>query len=223
MLNSAQKSVGNTMFGKSDENVMALNGSDRHRAVSIDETNWGYIVSRGARARRIAGFGEVAAVAACLMFGTFAYAPWVLPVSISNVDVLPYKISATIMFFVFSALLYIMSRRGLSFEVQIDTRRRIVRTARRNRANTVTQIEQFAFSDIKSVHMKRSKSPMAVGQIFLNPTGSNRAVLVASGPARDLEPVLRRMIADMREAAPVRAADSGFGNVAKRPPGAFAA
>ncbi len=211
------------MNGNTSEIGLVLNDSDRSRAVSVDETSWGYIVSNGARARRIAGFGEVAAIAACLMFGTFAYAPWVLPVSISNVDVLPYKISATIMFFVFSALLYIMSRRGLSFEVQIDTRRRIVRTARRNRANTVTQIEQFAFSEINSVHMKRSKSPMAVGQIFLKPTGSNRAVLVATGPARDLEPVLRRMIADMREVAPVRGVDSGVRTVAKRPPGAFAA
>ncbi len=211
------------MSGNTSEIGLVLNDSDRRRAVTVDETSWGYIVSKGARARRVAGFGEVAAVAACLMFGTFAYAPWILPVSISNVAVLPYKISATIMFFVFSALLYIMSRRGLSFEVQIDTRRRIVRTARRNRANTVTQIEQFAFSDIKSVHMKRSKSPMAVGQIFLKPTAGNRAVLVATGPARDLEPVLSRMIADMREVAPVRVADSGLRPADKRPPGAFAA
>ena len=160
------------------------------------------------------------------MFGTFAYAPWVLPVSVSNVVVLPYQISATIMFFVFAALLYIMSRRGLSFEVQIDIRRRIVRTARRNRANVVTHLENFAFADIQSVHMKRSKSPVASAQLLLKPVGGNRTVLVASGPASDLEPVLRRLIADMRDAQPERkagAAGSGVRSVAKRPPGAFAA
>ena len=211
------------MNGSTGENGLVLNDSDRRRAVSVDETSWGYIVSKGARARRIAGFGEVAAVCGCLMFGTFAYIPWFLPVSIIDVAAFAYKVSATIMFFAFAFLLYNMSRRGLPFEVQFDNRRRIVRTARRNRANTVTQIEQFAFSNIQSVHMKRSKSPMAVGQIYLKPTGSNRAVLVATGPARDLEPVLRRMIADMREAVPLRGADSGLRAVAKRPPGAFAA
>ena len=197
--------------------------------VSVVHTDWGYIVSRGARARTMAGFGEVAAVAACLMFGTFAYAPWVLPVAINDVVVLPYKISATLMFFVFSILLYTMARRGLSFEVQIDTQRRMVRTARRNRAGVVTHIEDFAFADIKSVHMKRSKSPVAMAQIVLKPAGSSRTVLVASGPARDLEPVLRRMIADMREGAPARGDDiqaqarPGVALVPKRVPSAFAA
>lgn len=166
------------------------------------------------------------------MFGTFAYAPWVLPVAINDVVVLPYKISATLMFFVFAALLYNMARRGLSFEVHIDTRRKLVRTARRNRAGVVTHIEKFAFAQIKSVNMKRSKSPVAVAQILLKPTGSRRTVLVASGPARDLEPVLRSMIADMRECAPVRAAGAagaaglagpGLRPVAKRVPSAFAA
>ena len=109
---------------------LLADSDERQGAVSVSETNWGYIVRKGARARKLAGMGEVAAVFACLMLGTFAYAPWVLPVSINDVVILPYKISATIMFFVFSALSYLMSRRGLSFEVQIDTRQRVVRTAR---------------------------------------------------------------------------------------------
>ncbi|MFV2002726.1 MAG: hypothetical protein ACC619_07055, partial [Paracoccaceae bacterium] len=155
------------MSMNTSDSGLVLRGDEAQGAVQVSETNWGYIVSRGRAVQRRAALGEVVAVSACLMFGTFAYAPWLLPVAISEVMLLPYKISVTIMFFVFSALLYMMARRGLLAEVQVDTSRRVLRVARRNRANVATPTDTIDFGDVHSVVMKRSKTPMAMAQIVV--------------------------------------------------------
>ncbi len=184
------------------ESGLVLNGDSQRSAARIGKTNWGYIIGGGPAAVRRAGYGEVAAVFACLMFGTFAYAPWILPAAFNDFLIMPYKIAATAMFFTFSIMNYRISHQGLAFEVQIDTLRGNLRTVRRNRGNAVTVLEKFAFDDIESVYMKRSKSPNAVARVFVQPVGRSRPLLVAKGPARDLEPVLRLLIGELRAEQP---------------------
>jgi hypothetical protein len=186
----------------SSESGLLLNGERQRRAARIGKTNWGYIIGPGPAAQKRAGYGEVLAVFACLMFGTFAYAPWILPAAFNDFLIMPYKIAATAMFFTFSIMNYRISHQGLAFEVQIDTLRAKLSTARRNRGNAVTVLEKFAFTDIESVYMKRSKSPNALARVFVQPAGRNRPLVVAKGPARDLEPVLRLLIAELRAEAP---------------------
>ena len=205
---------------------LALSGNKQRIAVQVSKTNWGYIIGKGGAARKRAAWGEMLAIAGCLMFGTFAYAPWVIPSDGASVSIVSYQISGTITFFVFGALFYLIARKGLSFEVQVDTAKRQLRTARRNRENSITYLEKFDFSQIRSVYMKRSKSPNPTGQLLLEPVGKSRPILVAAGPVRELEPVLQRLIADMRDAAPkvqprqVRIAPA---RVAPRPKRVFAA
>ena len=196
------------MANRTGDNGLVLKSRQQNQAVSVSETSWGYIVGRGALAIRRASLGELFAMAGCIILGFFAYATWLLPGSISSVEVVPLKIAITIMFFVFSALLYLIARRGLSVEVQIDIKSQKVRLARRNRENGVTVIASYHFSDIDSVYMKRSQSPFVADRLFIQPKNSKGAILVATGSSDDLEPLLSRFRAEFRRKAPVKSSST---------------
>ncbi len=184
------------------EKGLVVKGSQQGGAVSVGETFWGYIIHKGKASRDRAAIGEVAATAGSAFFGLLAYGQWLLPGMAGNATVLSLKIGATTVFFMFSGLLYLIARRGLSSEVHVDVKRRQLRTVRRNREGVASLMEKFGFADISSVYMIRSKSPFAPNRLLVQPASRRMPILVASGPASELEPVLRRMISVMREGRP---------------------
>ena len=184
------------------EKGLVVKGSQQGGAVSVGETFWGYIIHKGKASRDRAAIGEVAATAGSAFFGLLAYGQWLLPGMINDTDVLPFKIAGTTVFFMFAGLLYLIARRGLSSEVHVDVKRRQLRTVRRNREGVASLMEKFGFADISSVYMIRSKSPFAPNRLLVQPASRRLPILVASGPASELEPVLRRMISVMREGRP---------------------
>ncbi len=184
------------------ERGLVLKGSQQGGAVSVGETFWGYIIHKGKASRDRAAIGEVAATAGSAFFGLLAYGQWLLPGAIGSAGVLSYKIAGTAVFFMFSGLLYLIARRGLSCEVHVDVKRRQLRTVRRNREGVPSLMEKFGFGEISSVYMIRSKSPFSPNRLLVQPSSRRGPILVASGPACELEPVLRRMISVMREGRP---------------------
>ncbi|MGR3660458.1 MAG: hypothetical protein ACU0CA_04605 [Paracoccaceae bacterium] len=167
-------------------------------AISISETFWGYIIRKGGRAANRAAAGEIVAMMASLMFGVAAYSQWLLPGTINNVEVFPFKIAGTIVFFVFAFLNYSIARKGLMYETQVDEKRQVIRMARRNRDGVSTLLGSFEFADIERIYTARSQSTFVPDRLYIKPTASKRAILIAMGPAGDLEPLRERMIAGMR-------------------------
>ncbi len=185
-----------------DEKGLIVKGSRQGDAVGVGETFWGYIIHKGKNARDRAAIGEVAATTGSAFFGLLAYGQWLLPGLAGNAASLSLKIGTTTVFFMFSGLLYLIARRGLSSEVHVDVKRRQLRTVRRNREGVASLMEKFGFAEISSVYMIRSKSPFVPNRLLVKPASRRLPILVASGPASELEPVLRRMISVMRESRP---------------------
>ena len=179
-----------------------VNSSRTSAAILISKTFWGYIINKGATARRRARLGELAAICGCFFFGAASFGQWLVPGSIYAGDILPIKISGTIMFFVFAAQLYLIARRGLSYEVQVDTKRQCVRMARRNLEGSTTITATHDFADIGSVYIKRSKSDFIADQMFMRIAATNASILIVSGPAKELEPLLDQIQRDFRGQMP---------------------
>ncbi len=202
-------------------NDQVLRGDKPAGSARISETAWGLIISQGASARRRAEIGEVMAAFACLMFGTFAYAPWLLPVSAEGLFgamALPAKIGATVLFSGFSFLNYRISRRGLGVELHVDSDQNMLRLVRRNRAGSLSYSARIPFSAVESIYLKRSKSPRSAAQLQLRLAGPGaRQIQILSAPARELEPILQQIIARMRQSRGSGAASLRAGTAAVSP------
>jgi len=179
-------------------------GKTRKNAVSVSETFWGYVIRPNQRAIDLAGYGELAAVCVGLFLGAIAYAQWLMPGTINSMDVLPFKLAATVVFFTFAYLLYLIARRGLCYEVQIDRQRKVIRTARRNRNGNSTQIETFAFHDIDSAFIRRSQTPVMPSRLFFCLSDDLRQIQVVTGDLTDLEPLLARIVKDLHQGNELR-------------------
>ena len=185
------------MNAYAEQSGQAFTSSRRVAAISISETFWGYIIRKGGSAAQRASLGEVFATMATMVFGVGAYCQWLLPGTIYSIEVLPFKIVGTLVFFVLAFLNYSIARKGLTYETQVDQKNRVVRTARRNRQGISSVLKVHRFEDISSVYIRRSQSPLIADQLFVNIDGRARPLLVASGAKADLEPLLGRMIADL--------------------------
>jgi hypothetical protein len=167
-------------------------------AIKISETFWGYIIRKGGRAPNRAASGEIIAMICCIFFGIAAYSQWLLPGTINNIEVFPFKIVGTIIFFVFAFLNYSIARKGLTHETQIDEKRKIVRLARRNRDGVSTTIGSFRFDEIERIFTARSKSHIVPDRLYIKSKANTRAILVAMGPSDEIEPLRERIIAGTR-------------------------
>ncbi|MGR3292203.1 MAG: hypothetical protein ACU0C9_13555 [Paracoccaceae bacterium] len=186
------------MDGHTGNSGLVLNGSRKTSALSISETFWGYVVGKGGQAQRRAAIGELAAITGCLFFGAASFGQWLIPGSAYAGDIFAVKVSGTIMFFVFSAQLYLIARRGLISEVQVDLKRQCVRLVRRNREDATTVMASYDFAEINSVYVKRSKSDFVADQMYMRPSSKRSPILIATGPAAELEPLLDRIQRDFR-------------------------
>jgi len=166
--------------------------------VKVSKAQSGYSISKGGPARQRADMGELVATGGCLFFATLSLGHWLVPQATVGAEILPYQISGTILFFGISALLLIIARRGLTSEVQIDTERKVLRVVRRNRKGAITVMSHMRFAEIGSVYIKRSKSEDIANQMFVRSKPGAMAILIASGPAHELEPLLGRLQNDFR-------------------------
>lgn len=183
---------------RSKSSDLVSGGRKNKAAVNISEANWGYIIRAGIPARGRASLGELAALTGCIVFGFFAFGLWTMPGSTSSAELFPIKVGITVVFFVISAWLYLMARRGFTSEVQIDTKRQEVRLAQRNRDGESSLLERFGFDEIDSVFMKRTQSMHSTDHLFLNLRSKHAPVPVASALAVELEPIMERLRSDFR-------------------------
>lgn len=177
---------------------LVVNGNQRDDAVCVNDTFWGYVVRPSRKAINRAAYGEMTASFAGVLLAMSAYAQWLLPGTIVSPEVLPFKLVGTVVFAVLACFLYLIARRGLCYEVQIDKQRGVLRTARRNRHGSSSQTSSIAFHDINSVFIKRSKAPLSRDQLLIRPGGGLPLIQVAVGRSKELEPILARMVGDLR-------------------------
>lgn len=169
------------------------------KGCDLRETFWGYVVRPGYFAVERAAYGEMVAGVLAVLLAIAAYAQWLLPGSINSIEVLPFKIMGTVVFALFSSFLYLIARRGLCPEVQIDTQRQEIRTARRNRHGAATQTGCYPFQDIESVYIKRNSALPGRDKLCINPGENAPLIEVAVGRGKDLEQIMARLGADLQQ------------------------
>ena len=170
----------------------------RESAVSVSETFWGYIVRKGGSAPRRAAVGEIIAMISTILFGFAAYSQWLLPNTIYDIEIFPYKIVGTILFFVLAFMNYSIARYGLLYETQVDEKRQEIRLARRNRDGVSTPTHYFQFKDVNRIYMVRSKSTFEPDRLLIEVGPKGKAIQVAMGNPGQLEKLRVRMTAEMR-------------------------
>lgn len=202
----------------------ALQGAAGHpAAVDVNDTEWGYIIRPGEQALTRAAYGEIAASFAAVLLGMAAFGQWLIPGASGAFDLVPFKIGATVLFFIGASMLYLISKRGLCYEVQIDLARRVMRTARRNRNGQATALSVVPIAEIESVFMQRAKSAFLFNRLFVRFSGSRGPTEIAMGPERELAPILQRLSRDLRKnGAEVQVARRRVQQPARRVRSAFA-
>lgn len=198
---SQRKATGTDMETQSRTSGLVVKGGQRKAGIGVNETFWGYVIRPGHAAIRRAAWGERIASFAAVLLGMGAYGQWLLPGSINDPEVLPFKIAGTVIFGVVSGMLYLIARRGLCGEIQVDVQRRAIRTARRNRHGSATQIDEIGFEFISSAFIARSKSPWVQDRLSIRLRGSQHLIAVAAADESELAPVLERLSGDLRAAA----------------------
>ena len=179
---------------------MAAANADR-----VLEMEWGYIVRKGAKARRRAAIGEMAALAGCMLFGAGAFLQWLAPGSATSAEMLPFKLGATVFLFALSAVLYFVARNGLGQEIHVDTMRGLIRIVRRNQQGEPSLLGSYPFCEVASVFAKRNKAPFMPDHLFMQPRGASDAIEITCGPSKELEQLLERIRADLQARADMAA------------------
>lgn len=163
----------------------------------VSDTFWGYIIGPGERARQRAGIGEILAVLGSLAFGGIAFAQWLLPASNTDPLVMPFKIGVTAVFFLISAMLYLMAKKGLTLETQIDLHEKEIRVVRRNRSDESVTLENYRFDQVTAIDSARSRGKFLLNQLNVGVAGSMSPVVLATAPESALAPVASRIRADL--------------------------
>ncbi|MDH5798803.1 MAG: hypothetical protein OEZ19_09570 [Paracoccaceae bacterium] len=164
---------------------------------SVAETSWGYVIGSGQTAALAASIGEIAAVIGAIAFGAMAYLQWLLPGAMNEPDLLPFKAVGTIIFFMFSAMLYLMARNGLLREIHVDFKNRTVSIVRRNRESVGTVEKEYRFDQIRRVYLARSKTGNRIARMYIEPK-TGPAIMVARGPNAEMQPLLELVMDGMK-------------------------
>lgn len=176
--------------------------------IVVNDTFWGYIIGPGSRQRWRASQGEAVAVMVSLVFGGFAFSQWIAPGQVGGVDLLPFKLAGTAIFFLFAAMLYLMAKKGMSSETQIDLQEREIRIVRRNRADESMTLESYPFNMVVTAYIRRSKHKSMYCNLCIETVGRAVPVVLCTAPERQLEPVLERLRADVLDMAKARKPDA---------------
>lgn len=145
--------------------------------VSIDETQWGYVVRAEERhagaawlARRLAVFVATAAVLSAALL-------WLTP----GVSLPLGRIGATGLLTGFAGIAMWLSGRGYAPETQVDLRQAEVREVLRDIDGRTRLLARTAFRDIGGVYIDRNGRPSGRGRLVLRWRNTCRTLTVAAG------------------------------------------
>lgn len=153
-------------------------------SVNVETTEWGIVIGPGETAMRRARTGEDIATAGCLVFGAIAALQWIMPNSQMGMDVISFKLAASLVFASVALKLFLIARVGLSRETQIDVELREIRTVRRSKRRVSSTLENLRFRDVGKIYVARVPGTFMLYHLYIKPIRSNRAILIAAGPER---------------------------------------
>ncbi|MCR8723613.1 hypothetical protein [Frigidibacter sp. ROC022] len=163
----------------------------------VSETYWGYVVRPPeAYLERAAVIEIVSTFAGVLMFFA-AYGHWLLPGTDLSLSVIPVKLVSTLIFAAMGAALIWTGRQGMVQELHVDTKKEEIRLVQRNRHGEGRLIALFAFKEIASVVLKRSKSAFSPTRLSLRIARSGGFVDILPSDENELLPIRDRLIVDM--------------------------
>ena len=163
----------------------------------VIETYWGYVIrpselflERAALLEIVSGFVGVFVFCA-------AYGHWLLPGSDLSPEALPMKLVSTVLFAALGASLVWIGRKGMVQEMHIDTVKQEVRLVQRNRSGDGQLVGLYAFEDVSSVVIRRSKSALSPSKLGLRLAGSGSLIEIVPSDEDELLPIRNRLIGDM--------------------------
>lgn len=189
------------MSMRADINATSEQNDEPISAIGVSNTPWGYIIHPADNRLTVASIGEIAAAAVSFAFFLIAFGQWVVKGSLAVPELLPFKIASTVVFAMFACFTYLIARRGLSREFQVDAHRRVVRTARRNRRGGSNEIEKIAFNNIDSVFVEPAKSRFKAARLVVRHANTGKTITAIRGPEEDLGAVLALIRIDLGQSS----------------------
>jgi hypothetical protein len=163
----------------------------------VSETYWGYVIRPPEPQLERAAVIEMVAIFAGVLLFLAAYGQWLLPGADAADGVIGLKLVSTVLFAVLGGSLAWLGRRGMVQELHVDRLKSQLRLVQRNRHGEGRLTAVFAFSDIGSVVLKRSKTPWRTARLCLRLAGSGSFVEVLVAAEVELLPIRDRLIVDM--------------------------
>ena len=163
----------------------------------VSETYWGYVIRPSEPFLERAALIEIAASFAGVLLFLAAYGQWLLPGSNMSRDVLPMKLVSTLVFAGLGAGLVWIGRQGMVQEMHVDCRKEEIRLVQRNRHGDGKLVAQYAFSDVASVVLRRSKSRIIPSRLCLRLARGGGFVDILPSEESQLLPIRDRLIVDM--------------------------
>lgn len=179
---------------------LAEPGGDGPGHLSVGETHWGYIIrERGAEGdRRLLRDGLLGFAGAVLV--AVGLGQWLMPGALYAADLIVIKVAITAaMLGIALACFHAVGRAG-AVEVQVDTVRRELRVAERDRRGAERLMQRVPMRDIDSAYVKRGARPSAGGHLLLRLANSDAPLHLASGSERELRLLHDRLRRDLRPA-----------------------
>lgn len=181
------------------ENISQVEAIESGRAAQVDVTDnfWGYIIAPGKQVRARAELGEGLATIGSILFGTIAFAQWLLPGSSADPILIPFKLAITAVFFVGAGLLYSMAKRGLVSETQVDLHEREIRLVRRNRSDESLTLASCRFDDVERIEVKRTPGAFMMSSLLVRTKYDETPMVLITAPETAIEPLMDRIVSDV--------------------------
>ena len=169
-------------------------------SLAVNDTFWGYVVGPSQSVRARARRAETMAVFGALFFCGIAFVPWVLPASqnSANAELLPFRIAVTAIFFAIGGLLYLMAKKGMTPETQVDLHEKEFRIVRRNRGQESVTLNAYSFDQVSDIVVARAPGNFMFANLCLQLNGGQISVVIATGPERLLADLKVKITSDMR-------------------------
>jgi hypothetical protein len=172
--------------------------TDGPRAAPIvSETYWGYVIRPAEPFLERAALVEMLATFSGILVFLAAYGQWLLPGSDVSSSLLPIKLVSTVVFAALGATLVWIGRMGMVQELHVDRTKSELRLVQRNRSGQGRLVGQFAFKDVASVVLIRSRTAMLPSRLSIRLAGRRGQVDLLPSDESLLLPVRDRLIADL--------------------------
>jgi hypothetical protein len=177
-----------------------VNAADVPATLTVTETFWGYIIRERdpATDRRALRDWVLLFLGATLLAA--ALGQWLFPGAIVSQELLSIKLALTATMAGLGLACFHGVARRTSVEVQVDTVKRELRVAERDRRGAERVIDRVPMRDIDSAYVKRGARASAGGHLLLRVAGSEAPLHFASGSERELRLLHDRLRNDLRPA-----------------------